>query len=75
MISYLQRESLELYRDPIRLSLSIFGSLILMLAFGYGITLDVENLAFAVLDRDQTNISRDYTYNIAGSRYFIKRRL
>ncbi len=73
MLSYLQRESLELYRDPARLLLSIFGSLVLMLAFGYGITLDIENLAFAVLDRDQTNISRDYIYNIAGSRYFTER--
>lgn len=73
MTSYLLRESLELYRDPIRLSLSIIGSFILMLAFGYGITVDVENLSFAVLDRDQTFISRDYAYNIAGSRYFIER--
>lgn len=73
MTSYLLRESLELYRDPTRLSLSIIGSFILMLAFGYGITIDVENLSFAVLDRDQTFISRDYAYNIAGSRYFIRR--
>lgn len=73
MTSYLLRESLELYRDPIRLSLSIIGSFILMLAFGYGITVDVENLSFSVLDRDQTSMSRDYAYNIAGSRYFIKR--
>ena len=72
MLSFLQRESLELYRDPARLLLSIFGSLVLMLAFGYGITLDIENLAFAALDRDQTNISRDYIYNIAGSRYFTE---
>lgn len=73
MISYLRREALELYRDPIRLTLSILGSAILMLALGYGISLDVENLSFAVLDRDQTGISRDYIYNISGSRYFIKR--
>jgi ribosome-dependent ATPase len=74
MMSYFQRESLELYRDSTRLMISIFGSLVLMLAFGYGITLDIENLAFAALDRDQTNISRDYIYNIAGSRYFTERR-
>nr|WP_199484698.1 ribosome-associated ATPase/putative transporter RbbA [Legionella drancourtii] len=73
MISYVRREALELYRDPIRLTLSIIGSAILMLALGYGISLDVENLSFAVLDRDQTGISRDYIYNISGSRYFIKR--
>src|SRR3546814_12000379 len=29
-------------------------------------------LTFAVLDRDQTMTSRDYTLNIAGSRYFIE---
>src|SRR5262249_20640317 len=38
MMSYLQREALELYRDPIRSVLSIVGSLVIMLAFGYGIT-------------------------------------
>jgi ribosome-dependent ATPase len=36
------------------------------------ITMDVEDLTFAVLDRDQTTTSRDYTLNIAGSRYFIE---
>ncbi|CEG58618.1 ribosome-associated ATPase/putative transporter RbbA [Legionella fallonii] len=73
MISYLRREALELFQDPIRLTLSIIGSAILMLALGYGISLDVENLSFAVLDREQTGISRDYIYNISGSRYFFKR--
>jgi len=41
-----------------------------MLVMGYGITLDVEDLSFAVLDHDQTTISRDYVLNLAGSRYF-----
>ena len=31
-----------------------------MIIMGYGISLDVENLTFAVLDRDQTPVSRDY---------------
>jgi len=39
---------------------------------GYGINMDVEDLSFAVLDRDQTVTSRDYTLNLAGSRYFIE---
>jgi ribosome-dependent ATPase len=37
---------------------------------GYGISLDVENLSFAVLDRDQTGLSRSYILNLSGSRYF-----
>ena len=73
LTSYTRRETLELLRDPIRLTLAILGSVILMLVMGYGITLDVEDLSFAVLDRDQTAISHDYALNFAGSRYFIEK--
>ncbi|MFZ3043299.1 MAG: ribosome-associated ATPase/putative transporter RbbA [Thiobacillus sp.] len=70
MASYGRRETLELMRDPIRLTLALLGNAILMLVMGYGITMDVEDLTFAVLDRDQTSTSRDYALQIAGSRYF-----
>ena len=72
MISYTVLEGLELRRDPIRAALALLGSIILLFIIGYGISMDVENLSFAVLDRDQTTTSRDYTLNIAGSRYFIE---
>lgn len=73
MLSYIIREALELRRDPIRLSISLLGSVILMITFAIGITLDIENLSFAVLDRDQSILSQDYALNIAGSRYFTER--
>ncbi|AKH21845.1 ribosome-associated ATPase/putative transporter RbbA [Sedimenticola thiotaurini] len=73
LFAYAYRETLELLRDPIRLTFALLGSVILMFILGYGITLDVEDLRFAVLDRDQTPQSRDYIQNIAGSRYFIQR--
>ncbi|MGB5231403.1 MAG: ribosome-associated ATPase/putative transporter RbbA [Desulfoprunum sp.] len=73
LLSYTRRESLELRRDPIRLTLALLGSVILMFVMGYGISLDVEDLAFAVLDRDQTATSHNYVLNLAGSRYFIER--
>jgi ribosome-dependent ATPase len=65
-----RRETLELRRDPVRTALALAGSLLLMFVIGYGINMDVENLTFAVLDRDDTSTSRDYTLAIAGSRYF-----
>ncbi|MFA5716956.1 MAG: ribosome-associated ATPase/putative transporter RbbA [Desulfobulbaceae bacterium] len=71
--SYARRESMELGRDPLRLSLALLGCAILMFVMGYGISLDVEDLAFAVLDRDRTGLSRDYTLNLSGSRYFSER--
>jgi ribosome-dependent ATPase len=73
MVSYARRETLELLRDPIRAVMATVGSVILMFIFAYGITMDVENLTFAVLDRDQTTASQNYVVNIAGSRYFTER--
>jgi len=71
--SYLWRETLELQRDPVRATLALGGSLILMFVMGFGITMDVDNLTYAVLDRDQSTISQNYTLNLAGSRYFSER--
>ena len=73
MLAYTRRESLELWRDPIRATLAIVGSLVLMIALGYGINMDVEDLTFAVLDRDDTTVSRDYVLQVAGSRYFTEK--
>jgi ribosome-dependent ATPase len=70
MLSYARREALELRRDPIRATLAILGSVILMFVIGYGINMDVEKLNFAVLDRDDSTLSRDYVLDITGSRYF-----
>ena len=66
------REALELRRDPVRSTLALMGTVILMLIMGYGISMDVENLRFAVLDRDQTVSSQAWTLNLSGSRYFIE---
>ena len=73
MLSYTLRETLELSRDPIRATLALVGSVVLMFVIGYGISMDVEDLSFAVLDRDQTTVSRNYVQEIAGSRYFVEK--
>ncbi|MCW4646456.1 ribosome-associated ATPase/putative transporter RbbA [Pseudomonas aeruginosa] len=72
LLSYSWREALELQRDPIRATMALGGSLILMLVMGYGINMDVENLNYAVMDRDQTTISQNYALDLSGSRYFIE---
>ena len=72
LLSYAHREALELQRDRIRLTLALIGSALLMIIMGYGISMDVQDLRFAVLDRDQTALSRDYVLNIAGSPYFVE---
>ncbi|EIW8462485.1 TPA: ribosome-associated ATPase/putative transporter RbbA [Klebsiella pneumoniae] len=72
LFSYSRREALELRRDPVRSTMALLGTVILMFIMGYGISMDVEDLRFAVLDRDQTLSSQGWSQNLAGSRYFIE---
>ena len=71
MLAYSRREAQEIERDPVRLLFAFLGSALMMLAFGFGITTDVENIRFAYLDLDQSPESRAYLSAFEGSRYFI----
>jgi ribosome-dependent ATPase len=73
LLAYSIRESLELLRDPIRLGFGVFGTALLMLVFGFGVSVDVKNLTFAVLDGDQTSASRAYLEELRGSTYFVEK--
>ncbi|MFG0324267.1 ribosome-associated ATPase/putative transporter RbbA [Pseudomonas sp. zjy_15] len=66
------REGKELLRDKVRLAFALLGAMFMMVIFGYGISLDVENLAFAVHDQDQSPQSRAYLEAFRGSRYFAE---
>lgn len=73
ILAYGWREAIELARDPIRLTIALAGTLVLMLVFGFGITLDVDRINFGVLDWDHSPESRAYIDEFAGSSYFIQR--
>ena len=73
LFAYTIRETLELLRDPIRLGFSLLGTALLMLVFGFGVSTDVNNLSFAVLDRDQSPESRAYLEELRGSSYFVEK--
>ena len=70
--AYAFREMLEIRRDPVRLTFALLGPLFLMLAFGYGISFDVEELSYAVLDQDQSRESRLLQHTVSASRYFTE---
>ena len=72
LMAYTIRESLELIRDPIRLGFGLFGTALLMVVFGFGVSTDVDNLSFAVLDRDQSSASLAYLGELRGSTYFTE---
>lgn len=70
--TFARREALELSRDRIRLAFALIGPLLLMAAFGYGISFDIEGLRYAVLDRDQSLESRAFLNQFSNSRYFVE---
>ena len=72
VFTFANRETKELLRDKIRLFFAVFGPLIMMAAVAWGISFDVQNLKFAVYDRDQSSDSRALTEYFSGSRYFIE---
>jgi len=67
------RESMQIRRDPFRLFFAFVVPLALLLIFGLGLDIDIENLPFAVLDHDRTPESREYVQHFSASRYFSQR--
>ncbi|HUO87993.1 MAG TPA: ribosome-associated ATPase/putative transporter RbbA [Rhizomicrobium sp.] len=72
--AFARREAIELRHDSVRLAFSVLGPILLMIVFGFGISLDVEHLTFAVLDFDGTQSSRDYADAYRGSMYYDEKR-
>jgi ABC-2 type transport system permease protein/ribosome-dependent ATPase len=64
------KEWREVTRDRMFLLLAFFMPAVWMFVFGYGLVLDVEDISFAVVDRDHSALSRDYLYRFIQSRYF-----
>ncbi|RWB96343.1 MAG: ABC transporter ATP-binding protein/permease [Mesorhizobium sp.] len=71
--AFARREAVELLRDRIRLAFALLGPLLLLATFGYGISFDIENLRYAVIDRDQSFESRMFLEQFSHSRYFVER--
>jgi ABC-2 type transport system permease protein len=65
-----KKEFFHIYRDPRSLALVILMPAILMLLFGYAVTLDVKKVPMAVLDRDQSQESLSFIHRFSASPYF-----
>ena len=68
--AFARREAIELRHDTVRLLFAVFGPILLMIVFGYGISLDVNHLSYSVLDFDGTQASRTYADSFRGSQYY-----
>ncbi len=65
-----KKEFFHIYRDPRSLALVILMPALLMLLFGYAVSLDVKKVPMAVLDYDQSQESLNFIQRFSASPYF-----
>ena len=65
-----KKEFFHIYRDPRSLALVILMPALLMLLFGYAVTLDVKKVSMAVLDHDRSQESFNFIQRFSASPYF-----
>lgn len=65
-----RKEFLHISRDLRSLALVLLMPALLMLLFGYAVTLDVKKVPMAVLDQDQSQESLSFIHRFSGSPYF-----
>ncbi len=70
IVAVASKEWREIVRDRLFFTLAFVVPAVLTLLFGYGLSLDVENIPMAIVDHDRTPLSREYAHRFIDSRYF-----
>ena len=65
-----RKEILHVVRDPRSLAMAIAMPLLLMILYGYALSLDVDNVPTVVWDQSESPASREFISAFNGSRYF-----
>lgn len=69
-IAVAKKECLHVWRDPRALGVGIALPMVLLMLFGYALTLDVDDVPLALLDLSGTPESRELVSRFDGSPYF-----
>lgn len=64
------KEWREVMRDRLFFAMAFVLPLTIFMVLGWGISFDVENIPFAVLDQDKSALSRDFLHRFIDSQYF-----
>jgi ABC-2 type transport system permease protein len=69
-IAVARKEGLHILRDPRSLLMALAIPALMLLLFGYALTLDVDRVPAVIYDHDRSPESRELVARFAGSRYF-----
>ena len=70
LFALVQKEWLQVFRDPSALLVAFVLPLVMLFIFGYGLSLDAENVKVAVALEDRSPVARSFWIALNASRYF-----
>ena len=70
LVAVARKEFIHVLRDKRALAIAILLPMIMLMIFGYALTLDLDRVPLAILDQSRTPQSRELVARFAGSRYF-----
>ena len=69
----IRKESLQIIRDPSSLAIAIVLPVLLLLIFGYGVSLDARHVPIAVVSESRTPASEGFVAGLRQSPWFVPR--
>ena len=70
LVAMARKEFIHVLRDPRALGIAIVLPMIMLMIFGYALTLDLDRVPLAIWDQSRTPQSRELVGRFEGSRYF-----
>ncbi|HCG0999670.1 TPA: ABC transporter permease [Pseudomonas aeruginosa] len=70
LVALTRKELRQLLRDRSNLAIGVILPIVLILIFGYGLSLDIRNTPLAIVLEDSSPAARDVAAQLAGSSYF-----
>lgn len=70
LFALLQKESLQIVRDPSAILIAVILPLILLFLMGYAVSLDAKNIPFAILNKSNTKEAHSLVLAFIGSPFF-----
>ena len=71
MLAVAKKEWTELIRDKFRVISNVLIPIFIMFLFASGMSMDLKNMPFVILDQDDTKLSREYSNSYINSPYFL----